>query len=216
MSRYADQAIMAYLNDAMDPSEVYQLEQEVERDPALRARVHALQARQHDQILRRAAARENEVWWKHTPLVWPLPVHLAARGLTSSEGLSGRLYRLSSAPQRERLFDMTLRLDPAHSAVPRQIVLLLRSEDGHTEVLAPTSPDKLLPLDGQPKDDAGSPILKIKIDTKHHGKTLAIVLPPLNLEIPWDLAEELRWAPLMAQIQAGEVPYIVCDDKAGA
>jgi hypothetical protein len=220
MSSFDDAKITAYLDDALDPSEAHALEQELERDPRLREHIRALQAKAYEDALTKLEEdtpplSPEEVWWKRRPFVWPFSSSTLqlTRSVVRAEATLERGFGVAAPPRRPLALNVTLRLEPAQSAVPRQIVLMSRSDDGLVEVLAPRSADGLLPLDGQPKTEDGVHKLNLRIPAEHLGRQLAIVLPPMTLAIDWDLNEQLRWAPLMELIEADEVPHFVRELK---
>jgi hypothetical protein len=222
MSRFEDAKIAAYLTGVLDPSEAHELEQDAERDPGLRERVRALQTKAYEEALELEMEKKSipplspeDVWWKKLPFLWPFAsaAPQLTRRMVTAEATLEREFGAAPPPQRPFALNVTLRLEPAQSAVPRQIVLMSRSDDGLVEVLAPTSADELLPLDGQPKTEDGGHKLNLRIPAKHLGRHLAIVLPPMTLAIDWDLNEQLRWAPLMELIDADEVPHFVRELK---
>lgn len=216
MSRFEDAKIAAYLTGVLDPSEAHELEQDAERDPAFRARVHSLQAKAYEDALKGAdSVSAEEVWWKKRPFVWPFSSDTPQlmHKMVGSEATLTSYFGAAPPPSRPLALSVTLRLDPAQSTVPRQIVLLVRDEDGLVEVLRPTSSEEILPLDEQPQTEDGGHQLNLRLPAKHLGRLLAVVLPPMSLAIDWDLNEQLRWAPLMEMIEADEVPHLVRELK---
>jgi hypothetical protein len=189
MFRVTDHVLLAYAADALDGEVRALVEEHLNGQPELRARLHALRA---------------EVGPPTSPAGprWSVPPSWAAPAMTGPV-LQVLADTLGAAfPTGDSVEVEVHRSLEVHGD---DVVVVLSREPAGWQVLFPREPASMRTLRQLPRSRQDRPILGLTITATHGRQRWAVVLVPPELTIDWSLPEVERWAEVRRALQARQL-----------
>lgn len=187
--RLSDRDLRAYAAGALDPGERLGVDDALHGDASARRRLAAMQAA--------AAGPTPDGRWRGLRRDWPGGI--PARAMETERAVHLGDGGLPANRVGDRV---TLRV-PTDAGHLRPVVI--REEDGHSEVLHPQGADDWIALSAWPRGPRG-----YEIDVYLQGEPgihrYVVVLAAPDVEVDWAVPPSARWAELRRRVEEGRDP----------
>lgn len=196
MDTIRDLELSALLLGALDPSRARIVAAEVQRSPALRARLQALEA---EMSLRQAPQLID---------AWRVPVPSAR-----ATGLSVRLSAVATLSAAQPGDVISVFISGVPDPETRAVLVLRRDEERGWQVVFPARAQDWIPASAL-QDHQGARELMITVGQDVGAQRWAAAFPPLDTAIDWQAPERERWRQLREQLDRAALPIVSWEVRA--